>query len=40
VMLKSHSPSPLAQQLVGHIRDLVAESSPVRQVAQPMAAGD
>ena len=40
VMLKSHAPSPLAQQLVGHIRDLVAESSPVRPVAQAVAAGD
>lgn len=40
VMLKSHAPSPLAQQLVGHIRDLVAEASPVRPVAQPAAAGD
>jgi LysR family transcriptional regulator, regulator for genes of the gallate degradation pathway len=40
VMLKSHAPSPLAQQLVGHIRDLVAESSPVRPVAKAMAAVD
>ena len=40
VMLKSHAPSPLAQQLVGHIRDLVAESSPVRPVVQSVAAGD
>ncbi len=40
VMLKSHAPSPLAQQLVGHIRDLVAESSPVHPVAERVAAGD
>ena len=40
VMLKSHAPSPLAQQLVAHIRDLVDESSPVRPVAQSLSAGD
>jgi DNA-binding transcriptional LysR family regulator len=40
VMLKSHAPSPLAQQLVGHIRDLVAESEPLRPVARSLAAGD
>jgi DNA-binding transcriptional LysR family regulator len=40
VMLKSHAASPLAQQLVGHIRDLVAESAPVRRVVQAVTAGD
>jgi DNA-binding transcriptional LysR family regulator len=40
VMLKSHAPSPLAQQLVAHIRDLVNETSPVRSVPQALAAGD
>ncbi len=40
VMLKSHAPSPLAQQLVGHIRDLVNETSPVHPVPQALAAGD
>lgn len=40
VMLKSHAPSPLALQLLAHIRGLVDESSPPRPVAQPLAAGD
>ena len=40
VMLKSHVPSPLAQQLVGQIRNLVAESSPVRPLTRSLAAAD
>lgn len=40
VMLKSHAPSPLAQQLVGHIRDLVAEASPVHLAGRAMVAAD
>lgn len=40
VMLKSHAPSPLAQQLLGHIHDLVDEASPLRPVARTLVAGD
>ena len=40
VMLKSHAPSPLAQQLLDHIHDMVDESSPLRPVAPALAAGD
>jgi len=40
VMLKSHAPSPLARQLLGHIHDLVAESSPRTSPVQVPAAGD
>ena len=42
VMLKSHQPSPLAQQLVAHIRDLVAEGTPAGTpaFAPALAAGD
>ena len=40
VMLKSHAQSPLSQQLVGHIRDLVAENSPAHPVPQALAAVD
>ena len=40
VMLKSHAPSPLAQQLVSNIRTLVAESLPLPAAAETaLAAG-
>jgi len=40
VTLSSHEPSPLARQLVDHIRDLVAEAAQVRPMAQRVAAAD
>jgi hypothetical protein len=39
VMLASHEPSPLARQLLGHIRDLVAEAVPTPAMAAALAAG-
>jgi DNA-binding transcriptional LysR family regulator len=39
VMLKSHAPSPLALQLLAHIHDLVAESSPTQPEPAVAAAG-